>query len=78
MACWNIEGLYKYKFDFEILNYIEKFDIDRFRETWGVCEQQFQNFIDNYISFSYIRKKKQRSVGRFSGGVTVFVRRELI
>ena len=118
MACWNIEGLYKYKFDFEILNYIKKYDICGFCETLGVCEKQFQNFLDNYVSLSCIskkkqqqktknknktkqnkkkknnkkkkkkkkkkknnkkqKKKKQRNVGRFSGGVTVFVRRELI
>ena len=67
ISCWNIEGLYKYKFDLDALNYIKRYQICGFCETWGVCEEQFDNFVDNYTSFSSIRKKICK-VGRFSGG----------
>ena len=60
-----------------ILNYIKQYQICAFCETWGVSEEQFENFVDNYTSFSSIRKRL-RKVGRFSGGVTVFVQNDLI
>ncbi|MCG7879744.1 MAG: endonuclease/exonuclease/phosphatase family protein [Candidatus Thiodiazotropha endolucinida] len=72
ICSWNIEGLFKYKDDLDLATYIKDFQICAFSETWGKCESQFENFIQGYTNFSKTRKRLKTS-GRYSGGITVFV-----
>ena len=74
---WNIEGLLKYESSAVFKDYIKKFDIFGFCETWSKCISEFDSFINGYKSFNKVRKKRYRK-GRPSGGVTVFVKYNLI
>ena len=77
LGCWNIEGLSKYESSVELADFVKGIDIFGFCETWGQNVSQFDTFVDGFQPFSVVRKKRYRK-GRPSGGVTVFVKYNLI
>ncbi|MEW8544973.1 MAG: reverse transcriptase family protein [Candidatus Thiodiazotropha sp.] len=77
IVSWNIEGLAKYEFSPQLIEYVRQFDIFGFCETWGQYVTQFDNFISGFKAFTCIRKKRFKK-GRASGGVSVFVRCSLV
>ena len=52
------------------------FNICRLNETWTKSVNEFDNFLSGYTCFNSVRDGVNK--GRFSGGVTVFVRSNLI
>ena len=77
ICSWNIEGLFKYKDDSDFISYVKSFHCCALYETWGKNETQFDNFVDGYSNFSKTRKRAH-TLGRYSGGVTVFVQSKLV
>ena len=77
MCSWNIEGLKKYYNDISFQSYCSRFDILSFCETWGVSNDEFENFLPGYTNFNFCRRKKNTAARGF-GGVTVFVKDWLI
>ena len=77
LDCWNIEGLSKYESSVDLINFVKCFDIFGFCETWGQNANQFDSFVTGFQAYSSIRKKRFRR-GRPSGGVSVFVKYNLI
>lgn len=69
----NIQGLKKYHGENSFLSYCKNFDIIALYETWQENENDFENFLDGYAQFHYLRPKK-RTAFRGSGGVAVFVK----
>ena len=76
ICSWNIEGLFKYKNDCDFISFVKTFHCCALYETWGKTESQFDNFIEGYTNFSKTRKRRH-NLGRYSGGVTVFVQSKL-
>ena len=76
ICSWNIEGLFKYKNDCDFISFVKTFHCCALYETWGKTESQFDNFIEGYTNFSKTRKRTH-NLGRYSGGVTVFVQSKL-
>jgi hypothetical protein len=58
MCSWNIEGLKKYYDDISFQSYCSRFDILSFCETWGVSNDEFENFLPGYTNFNFCRRKK--------------------
>ena len=77
ICCWNIEGLSKYSNDKSFQKYCSRFNILGFCETWGVKGDKLENILTGYTSFEFMRAKK-KSAPRGSGGVSVFVKNDLI
>lgn len=77
IGSWNIEGLAKHEFNVDLIEYVKHFDIYSFCETWGQNSTMFDNFISGFTAFSKVRKKRTKK-GRYSGGVSVFVRCGLV
>ena len=59
------------------MSFLQQFDICAFNETWSKSKDEFNDFLDGYMCFNNNRKKRQ-SKGRYSGGVCVFVRANLV
>ena len=59
------------------LENVKKFDIFGMCETWGNATSDFDNTLPDYSHFSYVREKP-RTARRNSGGVTVFVKNNLV
>lgn len=77
IGSWNIEGLIKYEQNGEFKEYLKRFDIFSLCETWGKNLSDFENFLEGYTAFTKVRKKRFLR-GRYSGGVTVFVKNKLM
>ena len=77
ICSWNVGGLAKYDGDIQFQSYFSKFDIIGLCETWAVKGDNFDNILPGYTSFDFCRDKK-RTVPCGSGGVSVFVKQELI
>ena len=50
---WDIECLLKYESSAVFKDYIKKFDIFGFCETWSKCISEFDSFISGYKSFIF-------------------------
>lgn len=77
ICSWNVEGLAKYDGDCEFQSYFSNFHIIGLCETWAVKGDNFDNILPGYSSFDFCRDKK-RKAPRGSGGVSVFVKQDLI
>ena len=73
----NIQGLSKYENDVQLKEFVSKFDIIGFCETWGEHSTDFSEFFEGYCSFSKVRPKRRNAI-RGSGGINVFVKEALI
>ena len=75
MACVNIEGYMKFKYDDSFRSHVRKFDIFGMCETWASEEKDFDKVLPEYSHFDFICK-------RFylinSGGVTVSVKNHIV
>ena len=67
----------KYDGDFEFQSYFSNFHIIGLCETWAVKGDNFDNLLPGYSSFDFCRDKK-RTAPRGSGGVSVFVKQDLL
>ena len=67
----------KYACDNTFLSFLKQFDICAFNETWSKSLDEFNDFLEGYICFNNNRKKRY-SKGRYSGGVCVFIRADLV
>ena len=74
---WNIEGLSKHTENNEIKAYIRQFDIIALCETWCNKFDEFDPFLDGYTHFGNVREMQRNHI-RNSGGVSVFIRNELV
>lgn len=77
ICSWNIEGLLKYKDNHKFKQYCNKFYIIGLLETWASSSNGFDNFLEGYFNFDYIRPQKTLAI-RASGGVFVFVKNSFI
>ena len=77
ICSWNIKGLLNYKDIHDFKQYCNKFDIIGLVETWASSSNEFDNFLEGYFNFHYIRPKKPLVI-RGSGGVSVFVKNSFI
>lgn len=73
----NIQGLKKYLRDVRFVDFCKSYDVIALCETWQETENEFQNFLPDFRSFDCMRIKR-RTAHRGSGGVTVFIRDELL
>ena len=73
----NVQGLKKFEDDDNFLNYCRNFDLIALYETWQRNRNDFTSFLENYINFDCLRPSRRTSQ-RGSGGVTVFVKDELV
>ena len=58
-------------------NYFENFDIVNLCETWAKSENEFDSFLESYTHYNNVREKPKKSL-RNSGGVSVFIKKELV
>ena len=77
ICTFNIEGFEKYKNDPDFIQFASSFNIFGICETWAETESDFEHCLPNYEHYVYVRQKPPRAV-RNSGGVTVFVKNELV
>ena len=61
----------------EFIEYVTKYDIIGFVETWAKSKNDFENALPGYTCFSKARRKRSRK-GRYSGGITVFIRNDIL
>ncbi len=74
---WNIHGLKKLIDDLQFLQYLQCFDIIGLVETWSDFKGEFDHLLEHYTHFDSIRSRAH-ACGRNSGGISVFVKTELV
>ena len=77
ICSWNIEGLAKYENNIKFERFCMSYDIVGFCETWGYAADQFSDILTGFTRFDYMRTKKSSAL-RGSGGISVFVNKQLI
>ena len=70
---WNVNGLHKFVDNCEVKAFLYNYNIIALNETWSKFNGEFNEFLESYIHFDFVRNMKNTSI-RNSGGMSVYIK----